>query len=142
MKRTLLPHGGNEGFILAIHIVMERTNTKTQDCFVEIDNGDTMKVVMARYNSMLQSSRSPKMNTRHVSVEASSQGKLMKELFPRAHCIRWDDECGVPVRTVNDDVYSSGFRGFNTNEELFMLVKYTIEPERVRPFVVVSKVPC
>lgn len=132
MKRTLLPHSKDDGAsIVNINIVIERTNSKTQECFVELDSEDTMKVVMSRYNSMLLESRAPRMGTRLITVDGCSQGGMMKDVFPRAACIVWDEKTGLAIRTVNDDMYTSGFRGFTTKEELFVLVKYTTEPDRV-----------
>ena len=132
MKRTLLPHTTEDvPFITAVHIIMEKTNAKTQDCFLELIDLDTKAVVMSRYENMLQSGRPPKMGTRHVAVEDSSQGDLMKELFHRAHCIAWDDIYGFPIKTQLTDPYGAGFMGFLTDEELHMVVRYTLDPDRV-----------
>lgn len=135
MRRNFLPHGneysGAGPFIVGVHVIMERTNAKTQDCFVELADTDIKRVVLGRYNEDLQSSFPPKIGYRHVNVEDSDQGEMMTEIFPRAKCIAWGNVQCFPVKTYNLDPYGSGFNGFLTDEELFNLVRYTQDPTRV-----------
>lgn len=72
------------------------------------------------------------MGTRLVEVEKSSQGELMQNLFPRAKCIIWDDDTGVPILIKNTiDEYCTGFRKFLTSEELLCFLTLSKNPGRV-----------
>ena len=76
--------------------------------------------------------RVPKMGQRNVEVSISSQGELMKDIFPRAKCIHWDnDDNGAPKLVPNRDVYSSGFNGFLTQEETSCMERHAENPQRV-----------
>ena len=135
MRRNFLPHVNEYSSagpsIVGVQIIMERTNAKTQDCFVELADINTKRLVFDRYNEDLQSSFPPKIGSRHINIEDSDQGEMMAEIFPRAKCIAWGNVQCFPVNTYNLDPYSSGFNGFLTDEELFNLVRCTQDPTRV-----------
>ena len=136
LRKEFLPHnneaiGAGRPSIVAIHIIMERTNAKTLDCYVELDHVNTKLVIMDRYAQLMSYSRSPKIGPRHVSIELSDQGELMREIFPRAKSIAWGNVQGFPVKIYNNDPYSTGFQNFLTDEELRALIRYTRNPERV-----------
>ena len=67
-----------------------------------------------------------------ITVEASSQDELMKDMFPRAKCVCWKN--GEPIIVGNDDPYSTGFAGYFTNEEMVGLVRHAEHPQRVSVF--------
>lgn len=114
---------------VAIHIIMERSTSKTMDCFVEfLSYGDALAVVN-KFTRSRDDGRHPRVGERHVAVEMSSQDALMKELFPRAKNVVWKG--GNPVIMQNDEPYNSGFKSFLTSEELVMLVKHAEQPHRV-----------
>ena len=109
---------------------MERPTSKTMDCFVEFRTGNSVHDQIRRHENLVQSSRHPKLGSRHVQVEGSDQNALLAEIFPRAKSIIW--EGGAPVVIANDDPYSTGFKGFFTKEEMVGLVRHAECPQRVR----------
>jgi len=109
---------------------MERSTGKTMDCFIEVPSVDDATQTLLRHESLLDTSKPPKIGTRHVMVELASQGDLMKELFPRAKDVIWSSQ-GVPTVLKNTDVWSHGFRGFFTTEEMSGLVRHAEFPNRV-----------
>jgi len=121
------PH--EDGF--PIHIIMERSTGKTMDCYIEIVNPEVAAVAYERGFGLVQC-KHPKLGQRHVTVELSSMGALLKDLFPRARSIVWDDEAfGAPKPVETTDPYSSGFRGFFTAEEMAGVVRHAEYPQRV-----------
>ena len=145
MKKHFLLHGagdevqGGSPNIVAIHIIMEKTNAKTQDCFVELIDEETKSLVLSRYGQMGTDLQIPKLANRPITVEDSSQGDLMRNIFCRANNLQWVKGTGIPVmRRTNpaQNMFSGGFRGMVTNEELHLIVRYTLDPSRVRDLAV------
>ena len=114
---------------VAIHVIMERSTSKTMDCFVEfLSYGDALAVVN-KFTRSREDGRHLRVGDRHVAVEMSCQDVLMKELFPRAKNVVWQG--GNPIIMQNDEPFNSGFRSFLTSEETVMLVKHAEQPHRV-----------
>jgi hypothetical protein len=112
-----------------IHIMMERSTGKTMDCYFEFITQEIAERVAARLRVAYDARSAPKMGSRHVEVELSSQNALLKALFPLAKCIAWEN--GSPVLLENVDKWSTGFDGFLTDEELFCLGRHSDAPHRV-----------
>ena len=113
----------------AIHIIMERSTSKTMDCYVEFYSyGDALAVVN-KFIRNREDGRHPRVGDRHVAVEMSGQDALMKELFPRAKNVVWHG--GNPTIVHSDEPYNSGFKSFVTSEEMVMVVKHAEQPHRV-----------
>ena len=111
-----------------IHIVMERSTAKTMDCFVELTFPSDAYPLAVRHENAMMSGRHPKMGTRHVILEISSQDELLGNLFPRAKNTTWIE--GVPIVQKNRDPYSSGFKGFFTSEEMIGMIRHAEVPQR------------
>ena len=109
---------------------MERSTGKTMDCFVEFVSQKDAKDTVDRINRNYDIGTAPRIGSRHVDVELSSQAKMMKAIFPLTKCISWVD--GRPVQLENKDEWSTGFNGFLTDEELFCLSRHADQPHRVR----------
>lgn len=112
-----------------IHIIMERPTAKTMDCYAEFETPTAAKEVVDRINKVYETGRAPRLGNRHVEVEISDQDELLKDLFPRAKCIIWND--GIPEVQVNTDPYSTGFCGFFTSEEIVGAIRHAEIPHRV-----------
>lgn len=112
-----------------VHIIMERSTAKTMDCYAEFDTPEDASEAVTRINRIYETGRAPRLGNRHVDVEVSSQDELLKDLFPRAKCIVWQD--GIPVVMPNIDPYSSGFAGFFTSEEMVGAIRHAEIPHRV-----------
>ena len=113
----------------AVHIIMERPTSKTMDCFVEFQTAESVVEQIRRHDDMIEYGRHPKLGSRHVQVENVNQDALLKEIFPRAKSLAWRN--GNPEVLENQDPYSTGFRGFFTNEEMVGLVRHAESPQRV-----------
>lgn len=111
-----------------VHIIMERSTAKTMDCFVEFVTEADARSALEWVNRCLPS-HTPRLGSRHVHVELSSQDELLKTIFPRAKCVAWVD--GSPNIMPNTDRYSTGFQGFLTNEEMYCMVRHAENPRRV-----------
>ncbi|PGH03817.1 hypothetical protein AJ80_08630 [Polytolypa hystricis UAMH7299] len=112
----------------AIHIIMERSTAKTMDCYVEFKSMADAQSALAWVNRCITSGRSPRLGSRHVQVEMSTQDALLKDLFPRAKGIVWVD--GMPQINTVPDPYSTGFQGFFTSEEIYGVVRHAEAPHR------------
>ena len=113
----------------AIHIIMERSTAKTMDCFVEFETQKDADHAVDRFKRQCLTHRHPRIGDRHVDMTESSQAALMKELFPRAKCVRWEGQDPHPYETT--EPYNSGFKGFTNSEEMVMTVKHAEVPQRV-----------
>ena len=114
---------------LPIHIIMERSTGKTMDAFVEVVTPEIAEDAVERN---FRGMRHPRLGQRHVGIEVATQGELLKEMFPRARSIVWDDaNFGAPRKLENNDPYSSGFKSFMTEEELNGMMRHAEQPNRV-----------
>ncbi|KAL4977869.1 hypothetical protein BDW66DRAFT_165294 [Aspergillus desertorum] len=112
-----------------IHIIMDRSTAKTMDCYVEFQTVRDAHETVERINRLHDNGRVPRLGGRHVDVEVSDQDALLKDLFPRARCIKW--EAGMPKVQPNDDQLAcSGFNGFFTSEEIIMAIRHAELPRR------------
>jgi hypothetical protein len=117
---------------------MERSTSKTMDCYVEMRTHDAVKDQIRRYWDMVtggsntgpnQSAKPPRIGHRLITVDVSSTDELMKNMFPRAKCVRWEN--GRPFIMQNNDPYSTGFTGYFTQEEMVGLARHAEHPNRV-----------
>lgn len=111
-----------------IHIIMDRPTGKTMDCFVELDSLAEAKNAIASFQQRCANGRQPRIGDRHVDMTLSSQEELMKELFPRAKCVKWEGQ--IPTIFESDEPYNSGFSGFINSEEMVMMAKHAETPQR------------
>ncbi|RMZ86106.1 hypothetical protein DV737_g128, partial [Chaetothyriales sp. CBS 132003] len=140
LSKSLLPHSFTSlstpgPAAHPIFIIMERGTGKTQDCFVELPSASVAADCIERIENLIMADKPPKMAQRIVNVEMSSQGELMRELFPRAKNIMWDPTTGIPIMLAPVDGYGAGFRGFLTAEELNNVVRFAEMPQR-SPFAI------
>jgi hypothetical protein len=112
-----------------IHIIMERSTSKTMDCYIEMKNDDAALNQFKKQWESIMCGKNPRIGTRIVTVEVSTQAMLMRDLFPRAKCVHW--EGARPLIHRNTDPYSTGFAGFVTSEETYGMVKHAENPARV-----------
>ncbi|KAF7587475.1 hypothetical protein BBP40_007196 [Aspergillus hancockii] len=112
----------------AIHIIMERSTAKTMDCYIEFENVTSAEETVKQINRVWETGHSPRLGSRRIEVELSSQDDLLKDLFPRAKCIKWEDS--VPNKLPNFDPYSTGFAGFFTSEEIVSAIRHAEIPHR------------
>lgn len=109
-----------------IHIIMDRLTGKTLDCYVEFFSvGDAQAAV----NSKTRLGQIHKLGDRVAMVEMCSQDELLRQLFPKAKNVEWDQ--GWPVIVESNEPFNTGFKSFVTNEELVTLVKHAEFPQRV-----------
>lgn len=113
-----------------VHIIMERVSSKTQDCYVEfVSTQDAVRAV-DRHRENMQNGRSSRLGDRPVEVQLSSQAALMKDLFPLAAGVWWDNAKPVIQEPIDGQPWKT-FKGFVTEEEMTMLVKHVEIPQRV-----------
>lgn len=114
-----------------IHIIMERVTSKTLDAYVEFISFSEAANAVNRFEQNRIGGRGGRLGQRHVEVELSSQGELMKQLFPKAKNVDWSGPSPRIIPRDVNDIYNSGFQGFVSREELVMLVKHVESPQRV-----------
>lgn len=112
----------------AVHIIMERSTAKTMDCFVEFCTPEDALRTYDYVNGGIPANP-PRLGSRPVFVEKSSQDELLHALFPRAKCVVWRDGC--PYVMDNTDPYSTGYQGLFTKEEIYCVVRHAEFPRRV-----------
>ncbi|KAI1212796.1 uncharacterized protein F4807DRAFT_457594 [Annulohypoxylon truncatum] len=106
-----------------VHIIMDRTTSKTNECYVEFASFEDAVTAVTRYqNAVENGTHVPKIGTRNVDVAISSQATLMKNLFPLAKGVQWEE---VPFRITRDSPHDwDNFKGFITQEEMTLLCKH------------------
>ncbi|RKF76028.1 hypothetical protein GcM1_230069 [Golovinomyces cichoracearum] len=113
-----------------IHIIMERITGKTVVCYVEFVSLNEALKIVNRFRQNYMDGRAPKLGTRYVQVELSSQESLMNDLFPKAKSVEWHGFVPKIIPPNPENLFNSGFKGFVSMEELFMLVKHVETPLR------------
>ncbi|KAI9768940.1 MAG: Arp complex subunit [Geoglossum simile] len=112
----------------AIHIIMDRTTSKTMDCYVEFLTESDARSAVQRFNDHHDAGRHPRIGERHVDMEMSSQTSLMMELFPKTgKYVAWNGAHPTIAREADS---WGGFKAFITSEELVMTVKHADTPHR------------
>ena len=109
---------------------MERVTSKTLDCFVEFENFNEAVNSVNYFEKRRLDGHAPRLGTRHVEIELSSQDQLMKALFPKAKNVEWNGAQAIILPTDPKDPYNSGFQGFVSSEELVLLTKHVESPQR------------
>ncbi|KAM7201394.1 hypothetical protein V8F20_004858 [Naviculisporaceae sp. PSN 640] len=112
-----------------VHIIMERTTSKTQDAYVEfVTVEDAMKSV-ERMQMAIKRGRLPRLGDRPVTITLSSQCQLMKDLFPLAKGLMWVGQHPQIMEPIEGQPWTE-FKGFITEEEMTMLEKHVEIPHR------------
>lgn len=112
-----------------IHIIMERSTSKTMNCYVEFRTQEAAVDAHRKFKHLGMSCKSPRIGPRFVEVDLSDQDKFLEALFPKARGLVWEN--GVPRKIENTDPYSAGFQGFLTREEIIGLHRHAEMPQRV-----------
>lgn len=123
------PIGPNQGN--AIHITMDRTNGKTLECYVEYASVQSAKAIAAAHQEAALKGTAHKLGFRPLHLEYVDQAELQRAIFPRAKCIEWDPDTGKPDLRPKTDLWSDGFTGFMTSEEVNGLLRQVLNPQRV-----------
>ncbi|PHH67600.1 hypothetical protein CDD80_707 [Ophiocordyceps camponoti-rufipedis] len=113
-----------------VHIIMERVTSKTMDAYVEFVNLDEAMKTVDKHQQNLSAGRPSRLGDRPIEVELSSQGSLMRDLFPLARGLIWDGAT-PQLKPFNPNFAWENFRGFISEEEMVMLVKHVEVPHRV-----------
>ncbi|KPM35669.1 hypothetical protein AK830_g10901 [Neonectria ditissima] len=112
-----------------VHIIMDRATSKTMDAYVEFHSlADAMRAAERHHNNALMGKHS-RLGERPIEVELSSQGSLMKDLFPLARGVFWDGP-NPKFQPFNQKEPWENFKGFISTEEMTMLVKHVEVPHR------------
>ncbi|KAI1417185.1 hypothetical protein F5Y13DRAFT_185255 [Hypoxylon sp. FL1857] len=96
-----------------VHIIMDRTTSKTNDCYVEFNTLQDAVNAVNKHQTAIDNGRHPRIGKRTVDITLSSAGKLMKELFPFAKGF-------VTTSTWPWE----NFKSFVTKEEMISLCKH------------------
>ncbi|PSS03298.1 hypothetical protein BD289DRAFT_359294 [Coniella lustricola] len=112
-----------------IHIIMERVTSKTGCAYVEFLSTEAALNVVERHQKNALNGRLTRLGDRPVDVELSSQAALMRDLFPLAKGVYWDGPRPIIIEAHPSQPWQS-FKGFITEEEMTMLVKYVEIPQR------------
>ncbi|PNP41661.1 hypothetical protein TGAMA5MH_06448 [Trichoderma gamsii] len=112
-----------------VHIIMDKVTSKTMDAYVEfVSLEDAMRAV-ERHRLNVAAGRYARLGERTIEVEVTSQGHLMKDLFPIARGVFWYGV--VPeILPYNHNQPWDNFKGFISEEEMVMLVKHVEVPHR------------
>lgn len=114
-----------------VHIIMERTTSKTHDAYVEFPSlQDAMRAV-DKHRATIAKGRASRLGERPVDMSLSSQADLMRDLFPIARGVFWDG-CVPELLRPNPDEPWNHFKGFVSEEEMTMLVKCVQVPQRAQ----------
>ena len=113
-----------------VHIIMERVTSKTMDAYVELISLDEAMKAVERHRNNLNNGRLSRLGDRPVEVELSSQGSLMKDLFPLAVGLTWKGAT-PEFNPYKPEEPWENFKGFISEEEMTMLIKHVEVPHRV-----------
>ncbi|KAI5464007.1 hypothetical protein BGZ63DRAFT_351192, partial [Mariannaea sp. PMI_226] len=112
-----------------VHIIMDRATSKTMDAYVEFQNLKDAIKAAEKHHTSVANGRICRLGDRPVEVELSSQGSLMKDLFPLAKGVMWDGPQPTFMPTKPREPWEN-FKGFISCEEMTMLVKHVEVPHR------------
>lgn len=132
---------GRQGKILndneePIHIILEKVSAKTQDAYAEFETENDARKAYARIQENIARGRVPRIGSRQVVIEFSSQSALMQELFPVAHGVTWDN--ANPVIRTDSPYPIDNFKCFTSEEECTQICRHFECPGRVSYFCFVS----
>lgn len=109
---------------------MDKVTSKTMDAYVEfVSLEDAMRAV-ERHRLNVASGRFARLGDRAIDVEVTSQGHLMKDLFPIARGVFWYGAVPEILPYKHNEPWDN-FKGFISEEEMVMLVKHVEVPHRV-----------
>lgn len=113
-----------------VHIIMDRVTSKTQDAFCELTSLNAAIEIVERFTKSAESGRLPRVGSRIVEVELSSQTTLMKTLFPSTrNGVHWKGT--RPLLIWGSEHPWDDFKSFFTEEEMVMLSKHIENTQRV-----------
>jgi RNA recognition motif-containing protein len=116
-----------------VHIIMDKTTSKTQDAFVEFATHESAVKAVERHEDLILKHRQPRLGQRPIEMEISSQNALCKALFPFAQGVNWKGSMPMiqPADSTDPNAPWTRFRGFMTGEEMALLVRFVEVPHRV-----------
>ncbi|TDZ15410.1 hypothetical protein Cob_v011556 [Colletotrichum orbiculare MAFF 240422] len=112
-----------------VHIIMERVTGKTTDAYVEFQSLEDAAKAVEKHQQNINRGRVTRIGQRPVEIELSSQGALMKDLFPSAKGVFWNN-CNPQMLPIKPREPWDNFKGFVSSEEMTMLVKHVEVPHR------------
>lgn len=124
-----------------VHIIMERTTGKTMEVYVEFVSIQEAVAAVERYHIQQRNGKAGRIGDRYVEMEVVGHESLMRDLFSKATDVRWHGSEPEILPIDPSHGYSTGFKGFVTEEELTMLVKAVEHPQRVS-LISDSRNPC
>ncbi|KAK9777296.1 hypothetical protein SCAR479_06025 [Seiridium cardinale] len=98
-----------------VHIILEKVTAKTQDSYIEFETQDNAMKAFQRIQENISKGRVPRIGSRQVTVEFSSQAALMKDIFPLAHGVTWQGS--HPVIVTDSPYPINNFKCFTSEEE-------------------------
>ncbi|KAI0012034.1 hypothetical protein F4779DRAFT_635121 [Xylariaceae sp. FL0662B] len=114
-----------------VHIIMDRVNSKTMDCYVEFVTLQDALNAVKRHQDGIQHGRTARIGSRTAELELSSQAQLKKDLFPVAKGVDWNANPQHIITT--NSIYSwENFKGFVSEEETTMMFKSVDSPQRAQ----------
>ncbi|KAH8195399.1 hypothetical protein TruAng_010431 [Truncatella angustata] len=110
------------------HIILEKVTAKTQDAYIEFETEAEAEKAYQRIQENIAKGRPPRIGTRQVSIEISSQAALMRDLFPVAHGVTWEGE--YPIIKTNSPFPMENFKCFISEEECSQICRHFETPGR------------
>lgn len=112
-----------------VHITMDKMTSKTGDIFVEFTTDTQAQAVIKKIHSGGRKAHNI-LGKRQVKATMSTQGELMRAIFPRAAC-SWRPD-GTPVFNKTRQNGESAFASFVHPEEIHFLKAYMRDPTKAR----------
>ncbi|KAK4188964.1 hypothetical protein QBC35DRAFT_494808 [Podospora australis] len=112
-----------------VHIIMERTTSKTGDAYVEFLTKEAAERAVHRHNEATQRGRQPRIGNRPADLAVVNQEHLMQQLFPTAKAVNWSATRATIKEPVEGQPWTI-FKGFVSEEELTLLIKHVEQPSR------------
>lgn len=112
-----------------VHIIMERVSSKTYDAFVEFMTLEDAMRAVDRHTTNVAKSRPTRLGDRPISIELVSQADLLRQIFPLARGINWEDPTPRLSEPHTHEPWEF-FKGFVSEEEMTMLAKNAEVPHR------------
>ncbi|KAF7531711.1 hypothetical protein G7054_g8649 [Neopestalotiopsis clavispora] len=105
-----------------IHIILEKVTAKTLDAYAEFETPADALRALERIQENIQHNRSPRIGSRIVKVDMSSQAALMGDIFPVAHGVKWDGS--HPMIRTDSPYPIDNFKCFTSEEENLQLSRH------------------
>lgn len=115
-----------------VHVIIQRVSGATLEAYVEFTDEKAAEDAIERFEQAKRDGRAPRLGDYPFQYALSSQGALLKALFPQARGVEWINAVPHIIPAHQVAFPWEAFKGFISAEEMHMLAK-NAEVSRIAP---------